>query len=212
MIDRAGVQQLTQGLVVDVGERVVAHQPLGDDPVVEEPVQCAACERGDGGGLLVVVDLWVGQPAAVIDDRVHVLPADASGAFAAIAGQRVPRLGELAELLDVHVQQVPGTRPLVADDRWALGWLGARAASTPQHLMHSRVRASDLHSDRPGTPAGPLAQLTDPFFLLARNPGGRAAWTAGALRESGAVSYTHLRAHETVLDLVCRLLLEKKNT
>ena len=25
-----------------------------------------------------------------------------------------------------------------------------------------------------------------------------------------AVSYTHLRAHETVLDLVCRLLLEKK--
>ena len=26
------------------------------------------------------------------------------------------------------------------------------------------------------------------------------------------VSYTHLRAHETVLDLVCRLLLEKKNS
>ena len=24
-----------------------------------------------------------------------------------------------------------------------------------------------------------------------------------------SVSYTHLRAHETVLDLVCRLLLEK---
>ena len=27
-----------------------------------------------------------------------------------------------------------------------------------------------------------------------------------------AVSYIHLRAHETVLDLVCRLLLEKKKT
>ena len=27
----------------------------------------------------------------------------------------------------------------------------------------------------------------------------------------GSVSYTHLRAHETVLDIVCRLLLEKKN-
>ena len=27
-----------------------------------------------------------------------------------------------------------------------------------------------------------------------------------------SVSYTHLRAHETVLDLVCRLLLEKKTT
>ena len=30
-------------------------------------------------------------------------------------------------------------------------------------------------------------------------------------RAMGPVSYTHLRAHETVLDLVCRLLLEKKN-
>ena len=29
--------------------------------------------------------------------------------------------------------------------------------------------------------------------------------------EFKSVSYTHLRAHETVLDLVCRLLLEKKN-
>ena len=29
-------------------------------------------------------------------------------------------------------------------------------------------------------------------------------------RGAGPVSYTHLRAHETVLDLVCRLLLEKK--
>ena len=29
--------------------------------------------------------------------------------------------------------------------------------------------------------------------------------------ETEAVSYTHLRAHETVLDLVCRLLLEKQN-
>ena len=27
-----------------------------------------------------------------------------------------------------------------------------------------------------------------------------------------SVSYTHLRAHETVLDLVCRLLLEKTKT
>ena len=26
-----------------------------------------------------------------------------------------------------------------------------------------------------------------------------------------AVSYTHLRAHDTVLDLVCRLLLDKQN-
>ena len=33
----------------------------------------------------------------------------------------------------------------------------------------------------------------------------------GTGRYIASVSYTHLRAHETVLDLVCRLLLEKKN-
>ena len=42
----------------------------------------------------------------------------------------------------------------------------------------------------------------------------RAAWQADrrgtAFVGVVPVSYTHLRAHETVLDLVCRLLLEKK--
>ena len=32
----------------------------------------------------------------------------------------------------------------------------------------------------------------------------------GAAYPFVSVSYTHLRAHETVLDIVCRLLLEKK--
>src|SRR5665811_2557973 len=35
-------------------------------------------------------------------------------------------------------------------------------------------------------------------------------WVRCTAISSGPVSYTHLRAHETVLDLVCRLLLEKK--
>ena len=38
----------------------------------------------------------------------------------------------------------------------------------------------------------------------------RARRAARHHRRLGPVSYTHLRAHETVLDLVCRLLLEKK--
>ena len=36
-------------------------------------------------------------------------------------------------------------------------------------------------------------------------------YSASAETTFDPVSYTHLRAHETVLDLVCRLLLEKKN-
>src|SRR5450759_1656345 len=35
--------------------------------------------------------------------------------------------------------------------------------------------------------------------------------TTGSRTTSTPVSYTHLRAHETRHDLVCRLLLEKKN-
>ena len=40
--------------------------------------------------------------------------------------------------------------------------------------------------------------------------GERLAFFYNRAGASGTVSYTHLRAHETVLDLVCRLLLEKK--
>src|SRR5665811_2499172 len=38
----------------------------------------------------------------------------------------------------------------------------------------------------------------------------RCVITTGKRGPHTPVSYTHLRAHETVLDLVCRLLLEKK--
>ena len=38
------------------------------------------------------------------------------------------------------------------------------------------------------------------------------ATVCGSACRAYPVSYTHLRAHETVLDLVCRLLLEKKKT
>ena len=48
---------------------------------------------------------------------------------------------------------------------------------------------------------------------LGSTPLGRGRWLAAKVATVAtieAVSYTHLRAHETVLDLVCRLLLEKK--
>ena len=40
--------------------------------------------------------------------------------------------------------------------------------------------------------------------------GAESAGNGALMRIAPPVSYTHLRAHETVLDLVCRLLLEKK--
>ena len=48
----------------------------------------------------------------------------------------------------------------------------------------------------------------------AARPASLSGFGSGALKMTvggrSSVSYTHLRAHETVLDFVCRLLLEKK--
>jgi hypothetical protein len=155
---------------VDVGERVVGHHALGDDSVGEEPVQRAAGEGGDGGGSLVVVDLRVGQAAAVVDDRVHVLEAHPPRALGAVTGQRVAGRLELPEALDVHVQQLAGARPLVANDRRPGAGLGPRAASAAQHPMHRRVRPTDLDGQASRAPPGPAAQLADPPLLVGRHP------------------------------------------
>ena len=52
----------------------------------------------------------------------------------------------------------------------------------------------------------PAKMNVDDWKVTITYPTGRSL----ELPRSMAVSYTHLRAHETVLDLVCRLLLEKK--
>ena len=63
---------------------------------------------------------------------------------------------------------------------------------------------------------GELEEPPDPAaqFVTVFNPRRRDGRTIAFLDSNVdrvPVSYTHLRAHETVLDLVCRLLLEKKN-
>ena len=63
--------------------------------------------------------------------------------------------------------------------------------------------------------SGPLSG-TVTFFASSGNRtftvGGDAVTGLAFDNDTVAVSYTHLRAHETVLDIVCRLLLAKKNT
>ena len=59
------------------------------------------------------------------------------------------------------------------------------------------------------TPSGTLNPL-DELGQICREVD--ALFYVDFVASGGAVSYTHLRAHETVLDLVCRLLLEKKKT
>ena len=69
------------------------------------------------------------------------------------------------------------------------------AAPTPLDVAHDAVRLAVTRGWRV------LAYLADMQTLL----------YYGYSPFDPPVSYTHLRAHETVLDLVCRLLLEKKN-
>eukprot|EP00656_Telonema_subtile_P053575 TRINITY_DN7794_c0_g1_i2.p1 TRINITY_DN7794_c0_g1~~TRINITY_DN7794_c0_g1_i2.p1 ORF type:complete len:106 (-),score=23.45 TRINITY_DN7794_c0_g1_i2:10-327(-) len=69
----------------------------------------------------------------------------------------------------------------------------AGASSETEERMFGSIR---LNSD--GTFELTFRRLSDEGFSLTEQRG------------TVAVSYTHLRAHETVLDLVCRLLLEKK--
>src|SRR5665811_1413453 len=64
------------------------------------------------------------------------------------------------------------------------------------NLVRSSDRCPAAKSRRSRRDLSPVDSLSDPS---------RSAWRSRLTRRP--VSYTHLRAHETVLDLVCRLLL-----
>ena len=64
----------------------------------------------------------------------------------------------------------------------------------------------DTASGYDGREAHPLTDLTRQLSAVTPTP----LFEVARADDAGPVSYTHLRAHETVLDLVCRLLLEKK--
>ena len=78
----------------------------------------------------------------------------------------------------------------------------------PRSTLDRSSAASDVYKRQVlGGAADRFAGLAGgEAFTHARSDG------AEAHADARAVSYTHLRAHETVLDLVCRLLLEKKNS
>ena len=80
--------------------------------------------------------------------------------------------------------------------------LAEAGVATPPKTMDEFMAASEAVSKLDGKYG----------YCLRGGAGGTNGWImmAAVMNGSNAVSYTHLRAHETVLDLVCRLLLEKK--
>src|SRR5665811_686692 len=90
-------------------------------------------------------------------------------------------------------------------------------------LAVGQRRSRGESADSPQPPVRPVAAGRQPAPAACGSGGGlhrvallrdnRRPWLpagSGRRDDPGSVSYTHLRAHETVLDLVCRLLLEKK--
>src|SRR5665811_1431509 len=76
-----------------------------------------------------------------------------------------------------------------------------------------RIAGSVVVRQRPGTAKGfVFLSMEDETGMMNAivNPATFERFKFEVLGEPYPVSYTHLRAHETVLDLVCRLLLEKK--
>src|SRR5450756_2890807 len=125
-------------------------------------------------------------------------------------------------MVNVPVFEAPGQRPaasIIRDRSLLLVWPKAPAVKVLPGLPLEDVKlAPEKTSDWSATasrasttrvrkafftfvPEAPL-WLTRRSFQSRNRPGG---WAG-----RGPVSYTHLRAHETRHDLVCRLLLEKK--
>mgnify|MGYP002682633594 CR=1 FL=1 len=91
------------------------------------------------------------------------------------------------------------------EDRAALELAAARIRA-----YHQRQRPEDASwTDAAGATLGWRWTPVSAAGLYV--PGGTASYPSSVLMNAiPAVSYTHLRAHETVLDLVCRLLLDKQ--
>ena len=77
----------------------------------------------------------------------------------------------------------------------------------PRSTLDRSSAASDVYKrqSRPRSPRRPMRSRRRTSTAAA------IPTRSAALPAPSPVSYTHLRAHETVLDLVCRLLLDKKN-
>src|SRR5436305_3318056 len=111
-----------------VRRAVVGDQPLDRDPHRAVVRDGTTKESDSGGGLLVGENFDVGQAGCVVDRDVHVLPADGLAAnaggidslwgvaqTACAVDDALPSAAvDPSELLDVDVQQLAGTRALVA--------------------------------------------------------------------------------------------------
>ena len=176
---------------------------VGDILAIEEDIahRTAAVVSELGGAIHRVASTGRVGPSALTVHRAL------GGFYAFLAVPDLARWPAVVADLEAALVEEPDHPSLL----WALGGMlslgpdGGHRDETGRGL--ERVRRG--YAADPNAPMAMLAFAVDLGYLnIVRTELQRTADAAAIAATS--VSYTHLRAHETVLDLVCRLLLEKK--
>src|SRR5450756_671218 len=148
----------------------------------------------------------------------HLVPLFRSDARIVITHGNGPQIGNILIRSEEGERRVPRL-PLdtcVSDSQGGMGYMIQRilfelfrregikrtAATVITQVLVSEGDPNMVH---PSKPIGRFYTTAEMAELRRDRP----HWELGEI-EPGPVSYTHLRAHETRHDLVCRLLLEKK--
>ncbi len=180
---------------------------------------------------------WTTTNALRADLTAHVLRLDMGFHKLRTPGELIERIdgdvGQLAEYFSEIVVSLLGNGLLVAGilvlvflADWRVGLVGLTYALIMLTLFRAiQARMVRLYT-RISQASAELLGFLEEYMTGTEDvlPNGGAAYVMRRLypllnshaalrtRTYTPVSYTHLRAHETVLDLVCRLLLEKKQT
>ena len=145
-------------------------------------------EGGDGRRPFVWVELAVGEPRVIVDERVHELVADPHPLLGArhvpVAGDRVPGPQEASEALAVHVQQIAGAGPLVQARPLPRLPRRTRDPRPPERPPDGRVRVPGLAGDEPRPPARATPGRADPLLLRPRQKPRAALGSRGAILEA----------------------------
>lgn len=165
-----------------IGPAVVREQSLDGDAVTGKPGDGAHEEGGGRLAQLVGQDLRVRQARVIVDGDVEALPADAPHPCLALAVNAVPDASDLAQLLDVEMDQLPGPWPLVPHDRPRRLKGGQRVQPLPPQLgRDGRQRTVVVLRDARAAPAL-LAGFPDLAPFGASQPRGRGLRPRGAVR------------------------------
>src|SRR5919199_3770330 len=168
---------------VGVGVSPVGHHALDVNAQVAEVERSSQQEAGGLGSVIGSSNLGEGQPGAVVDGDVEVLPAPATADAGIGAKQGMPAPGRNpAQLLNVEVKQLAWPLPDIADTHpggaVSVGQPGF--AGTPQDRVHGGPSKANRRSDSMRSPAPLAARLQDFGYLGCRRFPRRAAGRRGA--------------------------------